>query len=72
MNALKPNQLVAVWNYNEADVHIRIFHHMEKRGILEDAKEYHVCRNPLKKNAEDFDFWLFARPLSEMEPEAVL
>lgn len=71
-SALKPGQLVAVWNYNAADIHIRMFHHMERRGLLEEARNWFICRNPLQTNSADFDAWLFARPLSEIEPDAFL
>ena len=71
-SALKPDQLVAVWNYNAADIHIRMFHHMERRGLLEECKNWFICRNPLQTDSVDFDAWLFARPLSEIEPDAFL
>lgn len=71
-NALKPGQLVAVWNYNVADIHIRIFHHTERRGFFEEAKDWFICRNPMQTDSVDFDAWLFARPLLEIEPDTFL
>ena len=56
----------------------KMFNHQEWRvdevvgGLLEEGRDWFICRNPLQTDSVDFDAWLFARPLSEIEPDAFL